>query len=460
MSSLIKSRMAWMQTRRQFKIAMANIDLFLRALSVMQETFKAQIEHEPSLTKKEALLAKARDCLHLYQKLELVRCGYENAVIQAEVSPTPAKPSLTAKPLCSVFGLEESQARALFFEDVLTTAQVNELLEKALDRASRGKVEVVAAASSAPSKPWGKGSRGEKTRRLPEYDDESIITRHEGVRELSPSLEELIGEAKPKPEPVAYSILSPKAIQKGESFLLDFFMYEKEYEHIVKEALAQAGENTQRKDAGLSFAEKGSPITVKLYSPSLPDLADEDSFVWLGGYHASQLAGFIPADYPSNTVLLCVDILVYGLKVTTLKAVVQLESNQKECPFLRVDIKKAFFSYSSEDRDTVLTLKQGMEGLCPEVECYVDFIFLRGGQQWLNEIHHKIDQSDCLFLIWSENAYKSEWVKEEWTYALGTRGIEFIHPLAIEAVDKKRCPVPKALESIHFGNLNAMLRSR
>lgn len=459
MSSLVKSRMAWMQTRQQSKTAMANIDQFLRALSALQETLKAEIEQEPSLAKKEALLAKAKDCLRLYQELELARCGYENAIIQAEVSPTPAKPSLAAKPLCGVFGLEESKARALFFEDALTASQIHELLEKALDRASRGEVEVVVA-SSAPSKPWGKGSRGEKTRRLAEYGDESIIARHEGARESSPSLEELMGEAKPKPEPVAYSVLSPKAIQKGESFLLDFFMYEKEYGYIVKETLAQAGENAQRKDAGVSFAEKGSPVTVKLYSPSLPDLADEDSFVWLGGYHASQLAGVIPAEYPSGTVLFCVDILVYGLKVTTLKAVVQLEDNPKEFPFLRVDIKKAFFSYSSEDRDTVLTLKQGMEGLCPEVECYVDFIFLRGGEQWLDEIHRKIDQSDCLFLIWSENAYKSEWVKEEWTYALGTRGIEFIHPLAIEAVDKKKCPVPKALESIHFGNINAMLRGK
>lgn len=258
---------------------------------------------------------------------------------------------------------------------------------------------------------------------------------------------------------VQYSVLSPKSIQKGNDFLLDFYMYEPEFSSIVQKALAEGDGKLQEKRSGTSIVKEGSHITVRLYSPNIPDLFDEDEFIWTKDYHCSQLVGEIPSNYPKSTIVLAVDVLVYGLRVTTLKCIVNLDEAKQKNEFTRIDIKKAFFSYSSKDRDAVLMLKQGMEGLCPDIECFVDFIFLKGGQQWYEEVRSKIDQSDVLFLVWSRNAYKSKWVKEEWTYALETKGERFIHPLAIEPIDKSKCPVPKKLKDMHFGNINAILRT-
>ncbi|MDY6392264.1 MAG: toll/interleukin-1 receptor domain-containing protein [Bacilli bacterium] len=445
MDKEMQQRLILMQRRQHAHAAIKNIMALRECLHLREE--KLCLEKEPLSL---AASAKKETLSRLEVQLETLQCAYENLLIQIDVASNIA-PVLQAletllQRLCALFSLKENVAFKLFYEHEITLERASMLLEQAIDNVAKDDI-VGASLASAPSATSRKGLFGSKDKRTKD-----------------PKVEMRIASAKKGIEAektrVEYSLLAPRRIEKGETFLLDFYMYEKKYQGIVEEAFALGGDALQKKDSGVSLAEKGSEITAHLYSPSLPDIDDRDTFLWMGSYHVSQLCGLIPDNYPSNTILLCVDILVYGLKVTTLKCVINLDAKKQEQSFLRVDIKKAFFSYSSKDRDIVLTLKQGMEGLCPEVVCYVDFLFLKGGQQWLEEVHHKIDESDCLFLIWSENAYKSEWVKEEWTYALGTKGLSFIHPLAIEAVDQKKCPVPKALESIHFGNVNALLRQK
>ena len=445
MNSEIQQRLILKERRQHAHAAIKNIMALRDCLHLREE--KLSLEKE-SLSL--AASAKKETLSRLELELETLQCTYENLLIQMDVASNVA-PVLQAletllQRLCALFSLKENVAFKLFYEHEITLARASELLEQAIENVSKDDV-VGASLASAPSASTRKGLFGSKDKRT---KDPKAETRNAAAKK----------EIEAEKTRVEYSLLAPRRIEKGETFLLDFYMYEKEYQDIVEEAFALGGDALQKKDSGVSLAEKGSEITAHLYSPSLSEIEDRDTFLWMGGYHVSQLCGLIPEDYPSNTILLYVDILVYGLKVTTLKCVINLDAKKQEQSFLRVDIKKAFFSYSSKDRDIVLTLKQGMEGLCPEIVCYVDFLFLKGGQQWLEEVHHKIDESDCLFLIWSENAYKSEWVKEEWTYALGAKGLSFIHPLAIEAVDQKKCPVPKALESIHFGNVNALLRQK
>ena len=446
MDKEMQQRMIMVERRQHIKTAIKNIDTLLQVLSLHMSKIQGSIEDSFDKPRKEVLDEKLNACIKLQLHLERIRVYYENTLIQAEVSNDIAAllqyQENNLHLLCNTFDLKEKEGFRLFYEHDINLARADLLIEKALDKITPDTDKALRQASASPAP-----SRGGFFGRMKDKDAAPVL-----MKQLTPK--------KAKPTPVQYSLLAPRRIEKGESFLLDFYMYEKEYEDVVKEAFALGMSSLQKKDAGVSSVAKGSEITARLYSPSLPDINDTDTFLWEGGYHVSQLCGTIPEEYPSNTILLCVDILLYGARLTTLKCVIQLDKKEQECNFLRVDIKKAFFSYSSLDRDIVLTLKQGMEGLCPDIQCFVDFLFLQGGQEWLEEVHHKIDESDCLFLIWSENAYKSEWVKEEWTYALGTKGIGFIHPLAIEAVDKSRCPVPKALESIHFGNVNALLRKK
>ena len=277
-------------------------------------------------------------------------------------------------------------------------------------------------------------------------------------KRISPEKGPLSKPSKKKQSRVQYSILAPKRIAKGRSFLLDFYMYEDEFKFVMSEALAEGRGKLQAKNSGMSLVEEQSEITIRLHSPNIPSIMDEETFAWEKGYHAAQLIGEIPEDYAQSNVILVVDVLVYGLKVTSLKCLVDLMDPKSSLSVIRDDIKKAFFSYSSKDRNSVLLLKQGMESICPDIECFVDVLSLRSGENWSARIQQKIDESDCFFLVWSENAFKSKEVEKEWSYALAARGIDFIHPLALEPIDQNRCPVPKSLESIHFGNVNALLR--
>ena len=256
-----------------------------------------------------------------------------------------------------------------------------------------------------------------------------------------------------------FALISKKKISKGDNFVIDFVTYEQKFSFILDEIRKEIDEATALKKGGPKDVRKGTEITLVMTSPNIKDLSDNISFVWEGKYVDSQLCGFVPNDYEGNNVILNIDVIVFGVTLVNIKTIIDLEKDQiGKLDFTRVDMKDVFFSYSSEDRETVLTLKEGMEAICPNINCHIDIAFLHAGDDWFEKIKETIDMSDALFLIWSENAYQSVWVKEEWQYALKTKGINFIKPISISLIDKERCPVPKELASLNFTNINTYLK--
>jgi len=84
------------------------------------------------------------------------------------------------------------------------------------------------------------------------------------------------------------------------------------------------------------------------------------------------------------------------------------------------------------------------------VECFQDVLDLDPGDRWEKELYRRIDESDVLFLFWSQAAKDSEWVEREWRYGLERRGDDFIEPWPIEGP-----PVPSPpedLKHLHFGD--------
>ena len=458
-----KKKMRQIESRKKAKDIIKRIEELINNLYNKIVTYKEIAEIDPNLQEDErlALIYRQRlvDMEETMSALEDARSMIENELTMSEISGSDFNEGIYKKVSDYLTG------KGYFTKKEIKTAILND--KKKLSLFEKDK-EIVASCSvgTRPSKPSKDIGHREKDTESNEdelwgFPANSRTSSHNALEEQIANnyngAKKDYGEK--KKYTVQYSVLTPKAIRKGENFLLDFYMYEPEFASVINKALMEGEGKLQEKRSGTSIVEGGSQITVRLYSPNIPDLFDEDEFVWTKDYHCSQLVGEIPTNYPKSTIILAVDVLVYGLRVTTLKCVVNLEEKEQSKEFARIDIKKAFFSYSSEDRNAVLMLKQGMEGLCPDIECFVDFIFLKGGQQWYKEVRSKIDQSDVLFLVWSQNAYKSKWVKEEWTYALETKGKDFIHPLAIEPIDKTKCPVPKKLKEMHFGNINAMLRT-
>ncbi len=77
---------------------------------------------------------------------------------------------------------------------------------------------------------------------------------------------------------------------------------------------------------------------------------------------------------------------------------------------------------------------------------------LRSGEDWQAGLARAIDRADILQLFWSQNAARSRNVRDEWEYALESRGDDargahFIRPVYWQ---KPIAEVPDELPHLHF----------
>jgi hypothetical protein len=110
--------------------------------------------------------------------------------------------------------------------------------------------------------------------------------------------------------------------------------------------------------------------------------------------------------------------------------------------------ERIFVSYSHADADVVTACRNAYRALGFDVLMDVDT--LRSGQQWNAELMRMIDHADIFQLFWSEKAADSQYVKQEWEYALKqaqNKGGDFIRPVYWQ----KPMPNPPAeLNHLHF----------
>ena len=255
---------------------------------------------------------------------------------------------------------------------------------------------------------------------------------------------------------VNYSLVSEKEIKINSNFTIDFMMYIDEYAHVVDKVIEGYKEPSIKE--GVIPAKTKSEITLRLHSPNLPSLFDEETFIWNGEYNIATLSGFVDKDYQSNNLLLIVDVIINGIKVTAIKTTIDLISPvMGPLSIFKEDVKRVFFSYSSLDRDVVFDIVNKTVNIIGQgIDFFVDVLKLRAGDDWQKRIYQEIDSSDSFCLIWSFNAYKSKWVKKEWEYALNKKGISSFNPINISPNEKPKVPIPKKLNKIHFANYDAL----
>lgn len=251
---------------------------------------------------------------------------------------------------------------------------------------------------------------------------------------------------------IYYSLVAEKTIKRNSNFIVNFLMCTRDNLDILdmlKERFIKPQTQTEESDHKV---KKGNQVTIVLSSPNAPYLKDEESFVWDGEYHVCSLSGFLSNDFAPNNLLLNVDILVNGIRVSRLKSIIDLENNRPgELVFSKEDVRKIFFSYSSQDRRAVLSIVKKIDQMYNHrIDFFLDVLSLRLGDKWKKRIYEEIDDSDTFCLVWSKNACKSEWVDKEWRYALLTKGLEAFAPINLDA-GSNLAPIPAELEEIHFG---------
>lgn len=128
-----------------------------------------------------------------------------------------------------------------------------------------------------------------------------------------------------------------------------------------------------------------------------------------------------------------------------------------------IDIQKAgesrryrqiFASYSHDDREIVEQFEAFAESFGDR---YLrDVRALRAGQVWSDAIRDLIERADVFQLFWSWNALSSQYVKQEWEFALGLQRSGFVRPVYWEDPLPSTADSPPApLRQLHFHKIKS-----
>lgn len=261
---------------------------------------------------------------------------------------------------------------------------------------------------------------------------------------------------KPRLSDVRFEAIAPERLVRGRYATVDLLMLEEGFEQVVEQVTAEHSEPTKTTSSGWLETARGTQVTVRLTSPELGDLGEQQG-TWNGRYLRFGFPFMVPKDLAVPQAMLVAQVYFDDLPATRLSLVLYCtdtsgrEPSRHNVKPTQTDIREAFVSYASEDRTRVATIIQGMRTARPDLDVFFDVESLRSGEDWQQTLRTRIETCDVLFLCWSQHASASPWVDFEWRYALDTKGIDFIEPVAIEPPYK--CPPPPELNSKHFNDL-------
>jgi TIR domain len=113
--------------------------------------------------------------------------------------------------------------------------------------------------------------------------------------------------------------------------------------------------------------------------------------------------------------------------------------------------RKIFASYSHRDEAIVEQFEQLVDAFGDK---YLrDVRDIRAGEKWNDRLQELIRDADIFQLFWSKNSMKSQFVKDEWNYALSLNKPNFIRPTFWEMPmpeDKQAGLPPAALLELQF----------
>jgi hypothetical protein len=117
----------------------------------------------------------------------------------------------------------------------------------------------------------------------------------------------------------------------------------------------------------------------------------------------------------------------------------------------------AFISYCRQDRRMAIGWKQSLEHAGLSVWRDGD---IAAGELWTTELLSALRESKVVIVLWSENSWKSQWVRQEAFYGLVQNKLVAVdmedHPApldelpfsAIQAISNKRSNIPKILARV------------
>ena len=258
-----------------------------------------------------------------------------------------------------------------------------------------------------------------------------------------------------EPDPVQRTVFAPPTAVPGDSVLVQAFVHRPD-EAADAKAIATELDTAARRRAYRSLTApvtEGSRLDFELRMPGLTIDEPVTSLLWRGRTEAVQFAVDVPQDALARSVTGTLEVSLDGAPVGHVKFTLRVEEGVQQAALEPQGehartYSYAFISYSSHDRDEVLSRVQMLS--LSGIDYFQDVMTLEPGDRWLRKLEAGIDQCDLFLLFWSKHAKESRWVKQEVEYALARQGADVLAAPEIRPVILERVEPWKELSHLHF----------
>jgi hypothetical protein len=270
---------------------------------------------------------------------------------------------------------------------------------------------------------------------------------------------------------VRCTVFAPTEARQGKSFMVIAFAHLAEQAALLAEMAKGMSKSVEQRGPGKKLGtkiERGEELTFSLEMDGMEIDEPNQSLTWEGEPDSVQFGVKIPKDFETGSIIATVRVAYKSVPVGHVKFEFEVVEGapQAEKPAAAaaapappapqpvsfdnyVQYRQVFISYASQDRAEVLKRVQVMSSM--RLNFFQDLLTLEPGDDWEKTIYQYLDKSDAVFLFWSSNAKRSEWVEKELRYVLSRKeSAPDIVPIIIEAPPP--LPPPDYLKSLHFND--------
>lgn len=206
-------------------------------------------------------------------------------------------------------------------------------------------------------------------------------------------------------------------------------------EEVQRQARQVLGDDADKftdttQDATAAIPAEGE-LTITPHLPGFDVNPKARTFLWTESVHREEFRIRAPASLDGQTVRGKVTVWLGSLIVAEVPLAIRVsagagDSDAKPAPAKARPYRKIFASYSHRDAHVVDEVSRLARALGDE---YIrDWVHLRTGQVWNDQLRTLIAEADIFQLFWSSNSMQSKFCREEWEYALSLGRPTFVRP--------------------------------
>lgn len=257
-------------------------------------------------------------------------------------------------------------------------------------------------------------------------------------------------------EPVDCSVFAPSFAAPGQTIAIQVSLHAPD-RHERAQSLAQIfdpGATNRGTSALVLDLERGTRVDIAIDGGGLEIAEPSASVRWRGDVASCAFRARVPSHTAAASFVPIVYLATGGVPLGSVTASITVGAARgfaSEAAETRaVRFRRAFVSYSSQDRSEVLKRLQTLEAL--RISFFADVLDLAPGEKWESQIKQEIESCDLFLLFWSQAALASPWVKREIDHARSVRQLSPASIPTIVPVVLDRAPPPPGFEDLHFNS--------